>query len=126
VFGRKKEDPLAQWHQARDKMAGVDWITYRGLNGSEGFSTRKAGDLISYYNDLATGRWGEVRKVWFDSPRDGDLPWEPCAITRAATGFSVITEDFSSQPRRLKHHSTHPTYEEAFAAVKKLRPWGME
>jgi hypothetical protein len=85
--------------------------------------------LADYREQLLSGRWGRVVSVWFDEPRDGDIPWEPCAVCQMSDGgrlvYAVIVEDLMANPRRLSLKATYETMDAALARVSRLRPWNL-
>jgi len=90
----------------------------------------RAGWLDAYARELNSGKWGQVISVWFDEPRDGDIPWEPCAvcqmIMQGRPMFIVVVEDFLANPRRLKLWAKYEKREFAFCQIIQLRPWNIQ
>lgn len=87
----------------------------------------REGWLRQYVDELASGRWGDVLDIWFDSPAAdgiGDRPWEPCAIAFRRDGrYVIVSEDYSANPRRLREYAHEGDYPAAHEVVHRLRPW---
>ncbi len=121
-FGRDRGDPWER--EVRNWPSAIHWV--RRHSPSDEISVGRRDALMRYLTDLQSGRWGQVLKIWFDEPRQGDIPWEPCALTLLHGAFVVVSEDFTARPTRLRQYATHEVYGEAIETVRKLRPWGID